>query len=223
MTQTKIMVLASMHQFHKEHPSFDYETLFQVVEEFKPDHVGVEIRPEDIGADEGYLARNYPFEMIKLSQVYSDRCFGFDWLGMEIAGQRIPDNYWKEISLYKKLERELSDDETIASGDVDRFFEQQMDILPTATPASLVDGRYGAATKSYYQAVEAMLRGSKYELIFEFRRARDYEIGQNIINFVRSHPGSRIVLVMGANHHVYAMETLSTAFTSKDVVYEMPA
>lgn len=217
------MVIASIHQYHKDHPTFDYDRLFHVVECFQPDYVGVEIRPEDIGADESYLARYYPHEMVTLSKRYSNRCFGFDWLGEDIIGQPIPDNFkGTSVYKYKQLERVINEDTDFKSGTLDDLLEQQMDIVKTATPASLVDGRYDTVTKRYYQTLDDLLRGTKYELISKLNHKRDQEIGQNIINFVRGHFGTRIALIMGANHHVFALETLSNYFGNKHVVYEQP-
>ena len=48
MKPTTILAVASMHRFHKDHPTFDYEKLFQVIADFHPNYVGVEIRPEDV-------------------------------------------------------------------------------------------------------------------------------------------------------------------------------
>jgi len=223
MKLTTIMAAASMHQFHKEHPTFDYDRLFQVIDYFQPDYVGVEIRPEDIGADDVYLGRNYPYEMIELSKRYGKgRRFGFDWLGEDIVGQSIPSNYWKEMCAYKRLERELLEDTGFKSDELDDLLEQQMDIVKSATPISLIDGRYDTITKHYYQVVDDLLRGTKYELISKFRYNRDQEIGKNIVNFIYAHPGTRIALVMGANHHVFILEALSNHFGSKHVIYEQP-
>lgn len=223
MKPTIIHAIASLHQFHTNHPSFDYDRLFQVVDKFQPDHVGVEIRPEDIGADEAYLSRNYPYEMIELSKRYKDGCFGFDWLGDDIAGQPIPDNYWKEISFQKKLERELGDDPDFQETPLlDDLYNQQMDILKTATPASLIDGEFGAVTKKYYQALDDLLSGTKYEPISQFRFRRDEEIGRQMVNFIREHTGSRIALVMGANHHIFAIETLANHFDNDQLTLVTP-
>jgi len=224
MKSTTILAVASLHKFHIDHPYFDYDKLFLVVDEFQPDYVGVEIRPEDIGADEEYLRRNYPHEMIELSKRYDyGHCFGFDWLGEDIAGQPIPENYWKEISEQKKLERTLGEDPNFQESPLlDDLLNQQMEILKTATPASLIDGRYGSVTKKYYQALEDLLRGTKYEPIPQFREKRDQEIGGHMVNFIREHPGSRIALVMGANHHIYALETLSSNFTDEQLVFAKP-
>jgi len=152
---TTILAIASLHGLHKDNPTFSYNRLFEVVDKFEPDFVGVEIRQEDIGADEAYLSRNYPYEMVELSKRYEGRCFGFDWLGDDIAGKPIPENYWKEISAYKKLERQLGEDPDFQDTPLlEELFNQQMDIATTATPSSLVDGRYGEVTKQYYQAVD---------------------------------------------------------------------
>ena len=224
MKPTTILAIASLHKFHTDHPYFDYERLFQIIERFQPDYVGVEIRPEDIGADEDYLGDNYPFEMIELSKRYGDgRCFGFDWLGEDIAGQPIPENYWKEISVQKKLERSLGEDPDFQETPLlDDLLNQQMDIIKNATPTSLIDGRYGAVTKKYYQAMDDLLRGTKYESISHFREKRDQEIGEHMVNFIREHPGSRIALVMGVNHHVFALETLSKNFANRQLVFAKP-
>jgi len=183
---TTILAIASLHGLHKDNPTFSYNRLFEVVDKFEPDFVGVEIRQEDIGADEAYLSRNYPYEMVELSKRYEGRCFGFDWLGDDIAGKPIPENYWKEISAYKKLERQLGEDgEDPDFQDtplLEELFNQQMDIATTATPSSLVDGRYGEVTKQYYQAVDDLLRNTIYEDLSRFRHKRDEEIGGHMVN-----------------------------------------
>ena len=195
-----------------------------MIKNFQPDFVGVEIRPEDIGADEAYLPRNYPYEMIELSKRYGDgRCFGFDWLGEDIAEQPIPDNYWKEISKIKILERELGEDPEFQDTPIsDDLINKQMEIIKTATPASLIDGRYGVVTKQYYQYIGDLLYGTKYEAISQFNRKRDKEIGRHMVNFIREHAGSRIALVMGANHHVFATETLVNYFGNQQLTFVQP-
>ena len=223
MMSTTILAIASLHGIHKGNPTFSYDYLFDVIAKFKPDFVGVEIRQEDIGADEAYLSRNYPYEMVELSKRYADRCFGFDWLGEDIVGQLIPDNYWKEISAYKKLERQLNEDPDFQDTPLlENLYNQQMDIAKTATPTSLVDGRYGQVTKQYYQAMDNLVRGTIYEDISRFRQQRDGEIGHHIVNFIREHSGSRIALVMGANHHVFAVETITSHFKEGKIKFETP-
>lgn len=223
MATTSILLLASMHNFHQDHPHYDYDKLFQVVAKIKPDYVGVEIRPEDLGTDEAYLSRNYPYEMVELAKRYSENSFGFDWLDDDIAGKPIPDNYWKELSKIKKLERQVVDDSNFQDAlQVDELLEQQMEILKTATPASLIDGRYGEVTKKYYEALDNLLRGTQYELISIHRAKRDRMIGAHIVDFIRGHAGKRIALVMGANHHIFAKETLVKEFNDGELIYFQP-
>lgn len=219
MKRTIVLVVASLHGLHKENPAYGYEQLFEVIADFEPDFVGVEIRPEDLGADDEYLGRNYPFEMVELVRRYGvARCFGFDWLGDDIAERPIPENYWREISEFKRVERALNADDTLENGTLDELFEEQMAIATEATAGSLVDGRYGAVTKRYYEVMGEWLAGTDYELIPRFRERRDAEIGRWIVDFVRKHAGARIALVMGANHHVFAVEALEQGFEGEDLV-----
>jgi len=220
---TTILMIASLHGYHKDNPTFGYDRLFEVVDRFEPDFVGVEIRQEDIGADETYLSKNYPYEMVELSKRYETRCFGFDWLGEDIVGQTIPKNYWKEISAYKILESQLGEDPDFQDTPLlDSLYNQQMGIAKTATPSSLINGRYDEVTKQYYQAMDDLLRGTKYEELSRFRHKRDGEIGRLIVNFILDHSGSRIALVMGANHHVFAVETVTSHFKDSEVKFETP-
>ncbi|MFW9933155.1 MAG: hypothetical protein ACFFDR_10910 [Candidatus Thorarchaeota archaeon] len=212
MKQTKAKLIASMHGFHKDHPTYDYETLFQVVEDFEPDHIGVEIRPEDLGAEISYLMQNYPFEMVELSKRYSDQCFGFDWLGSDIEGNPIPVHYWQEKSVYKQLERELDKDPMFQSEELDELFSKQVDICKSATPTSFDDGRYDVITKRYYEILDKIIQDTKYELVTQVRERRDQEINRNIVNFIQAHPGSRVALVMGANHRAFVLKALQLNF-----------
>jgi hypothetical protein len=108
--RTTVMVVASLHGFHAHHPTYDYDKLYALVARYHPDVVGVEIRPEDIGGKDEYLAKSYPREMIALRDSYRDRAVGFDWLGDEIAGRPIPDGWWQHGSKIKALEREMDAD-----------------------------------------------------------------------------------------------------------------
>lgn len=105
----KVMVVASIHGRLATSTYFTYDDLYSLVNRFRPDFVGVEIRQEDLYRGSAYLARNYPVEMVHLSQLYSDRVFGFDWLGDELTGRAIPNDWWNVESPIKRLERTIDD------------------------------------------------------------------------------------------------------------------
>lgn len=208
-TPTTVMVLASLHGYHHDHPTYDYETLFETVERFDPDYVGVEIRPEDLRTEESYLKRTYPREMIELAKRYEDgRCFGFDWLGADIAGRPGPETYGRSMRKIQCLEQALVADPDMRCDEADALVERQLAIIENATPASLNDGRYGAVTRRYYQVLDAQLRGTRYAPIARFRRRRNRAICRQIVEFIGMHHGARIALVMGANHRVFVMKAL---------------
>ena len=216
------MVVASMHRYHQDHPTYDFATVYSLVRSQDPDYVGVEIRPEDIGADEVYLAKSYPPEMIALMKEYGTRAFGFDWLGNEIAGRPIPDNWWKEQSEVKRLERALSSDPAMQSGLDDELSKQQQELLKSATASSLTDGRYATLVRKRRQLLSKMVGSGKYLPFVKYTEDRERRIGDNIVRMIRSHPGKKFVLVMGADHHGFAVERLRKEFGSQIVIEPVP-
>lgn len=202
-----VMVIPSMHGLHATSSYYRYEDLYAAVARFEPDRIGVEIRQEDLGRDDEYLKRNYPAEMIHLARAYADRVFGFDWLGDDLAGQAVPDDWWQVRSPIKKLEREweagLPGDEIHIrlKAKHDAFASQQMTILRDATISGLADGRYDQVTADYYANMRQLMAGTPYAALPAFYQQRDEKIVANILNEVRASPGARIVVVTGADHH----------------------
>lgn len=197
---TQVMVVASIHSAHRDHPTYSYERLFETVRAFQPDVVAVEIRPEDLGRDPAYLARNYPSEMITLAQAFGPHARGVDWLGDELAGAPAPDDWWAKGSWVKRLEREIDADPAYRNPELQALQDQQMEIVRSATAASLNDGRYDAVTRAYYQRFAEQVAGGPYERLAQFYAARDRQIAGNVARIVAAHPGRRIAVVLGADH-----------------------
>lgn len=211
---TRVMAVSAMHGFHRGHPSYSYDDLFATVRAFEPDLVGVEIRQEDLIQDEPYLARNYPHEMIVLAKEFGSRAFGFDWLGPELEGRPVPENWWKEQSWVKRLEREKEKDKEFQSDELEMLQAQELEIMKSATSASLNDGRYDDLSRAYYRVFDDSVRGSRYEPLARFYRERDRQIAANISRMIEAHPGKRIVLVMGADHRPFVIQELRSQFGS---------
>ena len=212
--KSNLLIVSSLHAAHEDHATFSYDDLFSLVQDFEPDFVGVEIRPEDIGANRAYLLSNYPWEMVELAHRYQERAFGFDWLGHEIAGTSIPESYFKDLPA-TKLSKELNDDEVMMASrpeQIARYEEEQSKLIVNATPASLTDGRYGALCRQIDELEQSWLSGSRYEEILAFSRLRDEEIARTLIRFIERHRGSRIIAVMGADHVTFAAEAVLQHF-----------
>ncbi len=108
--QTEVIVISALHGAHKNHASYDYDTLFSLVEFLNADFIGVELRPEDIGREREYLSSKYPYEMIELATRYPETVFGVDWLGSSIEGGPIPEEYFANLEVLK-LSAVLNDDQ----------------------------------------------------------------------------------------------------------------
>lgn len=210
-----VMVVASIHKRLATSTSFTYDDLYASVARFKPDYVGVEIRQEDLGRDDMYLGRNYPAEMVHLAHAYGSRCFGFDWLGDDLAGRVIPADWWKVQSPVKALERDLNNAPPLQdaahmrlSDRLDRLSDEQDRILASATVTSLVDGRYDRVTAAYYRTLTELLAGTRFAALPAYYRRRDHAIAANIVTFAADHPGRRIAVVTGGDHHGPIMTAL---------------
>lgn len=209
----EIMVVATMHGAHADNPRYSYEDFYAVVAAFAPDLVGTEIRQEDLGRNEDYLARNYPLEMRELARRYPDRIVGIDWLGEDLEGRPVPEDYWRDQSAVIRLQRELALDDALRSPQVEAAQARQKEILATANSASLNDGRYDLATAAYYGALAELLEGSRFALLTEFYAERDRRIVENaltaVAHFQRTRPeGGRVLLAVGADHRGPLVEAL---------------
>ncbi|WP_338245396.1 hypothetical protein [Aurantiacibacter hainanensis] len=213
----EIMVVATMHGAHADSGHYSYEDFYAIVEAFDPDLVGTEIRHEDLERGEDYLARNYPREMRELARRYPDRIVGIDWLGEDLEGRPIPENYWREQSAITNLQRELAQDDALHSPEAEAAQARQQEILATATSASLNDGRYDRATADYYAALNDLLEGSKFALLNGFYAERDRRIAANAVAAVttlrKTRPeGGRVLFAVGADHRGALVAALERHF-----------
>ena len=212
---TPVMVVATMHGLHEDHQGFDFEDLFRLVRDFEPDLVGVEIRPEDMGAEEEYLRANYPYEMVELAVLYADSAFGFDWLGDDIAGRRVPAGHWQGSPI-KLLEQELAKDGAFAETDEEEAIAAaQKELLVDATAELLNDGRYDRLVERSYRLTAEKLHGTRYQPVTDFYARRDLEIGQRLIDIVRDNAGRRIIVLTGADHRGFAEARLRETLGSQ--------
>lgn len=221
---TEVVVIPSIHGAHKDHPTYDYEVLFSLVETLRPDFVGVEIRPEDIGKASKYLSSNYPHEMVELSRRYAGRVFGVDWLGAGIVGQAIPAGYFANLEALK-LMAALDEDPLQNARKPDQLAaleSQQTRLVELATPASLADGRYGQMCREIDRLERAWLAGTIYEDTLDFNQQRDAEIAANIIAFLESNRSKRVVLVLGADHRTFAVASIREHFGPQVSILPVP-
>jgi len=213
--RTEVLVVASLHGLHKKDANYPYDRLYALVSDFKPDVVGIELRPEDIKADADYLSKSYPHEMIALRDQYSNSAVGFDWLGDEIAGGPIPDDWWTKRSKVKAIERAMNADPKMSDAESARISDAQTQLLKDATPSSLTDGRYYKLVRQERAWLARHTAHTPYKDWVRFNDARESHIDANLAKIVRSNSGRRIVFVMGADHYGFAVDSLRAGFGGK--------
>ncbi|MCT2558074.1 hypothetical protein N0B51_03670 [Tsuneonella sp. YG55] len=218
--QAEVMVVATLHSGHRANPRYSYEDLYAIVRAFAPHAIGIEMRDEDLGREAGYLAANYPLEMRTLARQYPNITVGIDWLGTDLDGRPIPQGYWRDQSVIKRLERELDADKAVVAADADVARAAQMEILGAATSSSLNDGRYDEATREYYAALSKALKGTQFAPLSAFYAERDRRIAANAAAIVAScieeaRVACRVALVVGADHRAAVIDSLAERFAGK--------
>ena len=204
----QVMVLPSVHKLLERNPAYSYRRLYTIVAAFRPDRVGVEIRQEDLARPVDYLARNYPKEMVALAARYGHRVFGFDWLGDELRGIPVPDDWWAKRSPVKRLERAWAalptpNDRRIRqlASELEALSARRDALERTASPEALADGSYDKVTADYYAIAARLTRDTPYAAFPHWYAARDRHLADGVVEEVRHHPGCRIAVVTGADHH----------------------
>ena len=214
-----VMVLPSVHKLLATNPAYGYQRLFDIVADFNPDIVGVEIRQEDLSRSRDYLSRVYPREMVDLANRYRDRIFGFDWLGDELRGVPVPADWWTKRSPIKQLERAWEASATPSDAgarslvtQVEGLSSRRDALETTASPEQLATGPYNKITADYYATVTKLTAGTLYAEVPRWYAARDRHLDDVVLKKVVHNPGCRIVVVTGADHHgpmVAAIQTLA--------------
>ncbi len=218
---SQIMVIPSIHKRLAGNPHYNYRDLYSLVAAFQPDLVGVELRQEDLTRPDAYLHHNYPEEMVALARVYASRVFGFDWLGEELEGRAIPDDWWTRQSPIKQLERTCdtappngSPELTQLNAQLEALSSQQDQIAETATAASLADGRYDRVAAAYYKTAAELTRGTPCAKLLAWYAERDRRISANIVEKIIQSPGRRVAIVTGVDHHGPVIGALSSLGSS---------
>lgn len=205
-SQTKLYLIPALHGFHKQNNNYTYDSLRLQISRLKPDIIAVEIRKTDMPEDTSYLKKNYPFEMWMMPYWFPGiKMEGFDWLGNDIEGKRIPENYWIDISSIKKAERELSNDLqfSLRCQKCDSLNTERIEILKNSSLNEILNSKDAILCNQYHDCISAILTGSAYELIPKFNRERNNRILENIIEIKDRNPGKTIVVVTGDDHYVY--------------------
>lgn len=212
--QTKVYLLPTLHRMHATNIQYNYDTLQAIVARIHPDVVAVELRPEDENGDTAYLRQNYPYEMWMMRYWQPSATIkGFDWLGKELEGKRIPPRYWQEHSSIKALQQLLAAD-TAFSKKMEAcalYNKQRMPVLQSGSINDIIRGNDALLVRAYYDCLTSRLRGTDYEALPLFYTERDRQLQQNVLQIINNNSGKTVVILTGVDHYTYMLESLKKA------------
>lgn len=207
--QTKVYLVPVLHSMHKTNIFYGYDSVKAVVERTGAAVVAVEIRPEDISRDTIYLKKNYPYEMWMMAQWFPAKTVaGFDWLGADIEGKPIGEDYWQKGSAIKLLQARLNKDSayTTRLKSCNLYTTERLKILNALSLKEILVSNDALLTKEYYNCLEQHLRGSDYEELTQFYTTRNQKMMQHLDALFEKHKGETIVVVTGADHYPFLKE-----------------
>lgn len=209
MKRTEICILGVIHSLHKQNKNYTYDDVFKTIENFEPDVIGIEIRPEDINKEQNYLIKYYPYEMIEAKLRFEDKCkiYGFDWFSQDSEGKLLWDGFFNnKIKLEKNFETDIvyeRERRVLEAND-----NVRLEMILNSNVSEINNGNYDVVSNLYYKQLKILLKGTPYEKLSELYENRDTHIDKNIINIIKENSGKRILLLMGVDHRSFAISSI---------------
>ena len=215
--KTKLLILPTIHTGHAKNVRYSFNHVARIIENFEPDIIAIEIRPEDMDQDTAYLKKFYQPEMIMALMGYPGvQKVGIDFMGSEMEGKNLPANFSRdtvgEMGRFRIMNQKLMKDTAIVKARIAKGMVQlkskQGEMMSKLSANELLDGSYDLVTDEYTKAQTTVLANTAYQYYDAFSIKRDQKIANNIKDIALKNPGKRIIVLSGANHHNRAVNTL---------------
>lgn len=216
--KTELLILPTIHAGHKKNVSYNFNHLRNIIKNFKPDIIALEIRPEDLNQDTIYLHKFYNPEMIMfLNEFPEAKKAGIDFMGADVAGKPLPENFLKdtvnEFGKFRLMNQKLMRDSVIVKARIEKglpdLISKRGKMMAGLGANELMTGKYDALTEEFTVSQAKILRGSPYKYYDDFQVMRDQRIADNVKAIARKNKGKRIIVLTGANHRNRAVKLLA--------------
>lgn len=217
--KTELLILPTIHTGHAKNVNYSFSHVTKIIENFKPDIIAIEIRPEDMDQDTAYLKKFYQPEMIMARLGFPGvPKVGIDFMGSEMEGKNLPADFSRdtigEMGRFRVTNQKLMKDSAIVKARIAKGLvslkSKQGELMGKLSANELLDGSYDKVTDEYTRAQTEVLANSPYQYYDAFSIKRDQKIADNIKDLAIRNPGKRIIVLSGANHHNRAVNTLRT-------------
>jgi len=215
--KTELLILPTIHGGHKKNMNYNFEHVRNIIKNFKPDIIAVEIRPEDMDRDTNYLNPLYNPEMIMFKNEFPEaKKAGIDFMGSDFEGKPLPPDFMKEIigefGKFRAMNQKLMRDSAIVKARIAKglptIISKRGEMMGNLGANQLMDGKYDALTEEFTKGQTEVLRGTPYQFYDDFQVSRDQRIADNIKAIALKNKGKRIIVLTGANHHNRAVNEL---------------
>ena len=215
--KTEVLVLPTIHGGHKKNVNYNFEHVRRIIQNFKPDIIAVEIRPEDMNRDTNYLNPLYNPEMIMFKNEFPKAVkAGIDFMGADFEGKPLPANFMKEtigeFGKFRAMNQTIMRDSGIVKARIAKglpaIITKRGEMMATLGANQLMDGTYDALTEEFTKGQTEVLKNTPYQYYDDFQVSRDQRIADNIKALAINNRGKRIIVLTGANHHNRAVNEL---------------
>lgn len=205
-SKTNVVVISSLHQFHKDHDAYGYDALYDLIGSFNPEYIGIEIRKEDISLAEEYLKNIYSQEMIEINRNNPEKVFGVDWFEQDLEGKQTPADYFQKsrvIQLMGKL-----NEDAVLPNKIQSLNEKKIELIKSSAPSCLYNGEYDSLCEEVARLQAKWLVNTPYRELVLHREERNEKMAKNIEEFVKDRKPGNVVIVVGADHRGPIMKKL---------------
>jgi len=215
--KTELLILPTIHAGHKKNVSYNFNHVRNIIKNFKPDIIALEIRPEDLDQDTIYLHKFYNPEMVMfLNEFPEAKKAGIDFMGADVAGKPLPENFLKdtvvEFGKFRLMNQKLMRDSAIVKARIEKglpdLISKRGKMMAGLGANQLMTGKYDALTEEFTVSQTKILRRTPYRYYDDFQIMRDQRIADNIKAIARKNKGKRIIVLTGANHRNRAVKLL---------------
>ena len=215
--KTELLILPTIHGGHKKNVNYTFDHVRNIIRNFNPDIIAVEIRPEDMNRDTTYLKAFFNPEMIMFKNEFPKaKKYGIDFMGSDVEGKPLPSDFMKdtigEFGRFRAMNQKLMRDSAIVKArnakGLPALISKRGLMMGSLGANQLMDGKYDALTEEFTVGQTQILRNTPYQYYDDFQVLRDQRIADNIKAIALKNKGKRMIVLTGANHHNRAVKLL---------------
>lgn len=214
--ETQVLVLPTIHGAHEVNENYTYDDLLQLIKNYDPEVIGVEIRPEDFNMSTDSLDLFYPLEMIMIRDSFPGKVSGIDYYNEETrnitVSRKMFSDTVSEMYRIKRLTQEMTLDSAFVAAyektKIPEIQEEQRRMALNFSAEEFLHGEYDSITGLQYKIEDSLFGNSAYAAYPVFNNRRDLQITLNALQLVEENPGKKILLLVGANHRNRLMDSL---------------